>query len=399
MRYQPQVVIGLMSGTSVDGLDAACCQIAMAKDPDSGRVSLTEFEVLGALSHAFDPALQTRLLALMQAPCVSLAEVGALNMALGNAFGALARALAQTMGQRGINVDFVASHGQTVGHFPPESGGLGSTIQLGEPSVIAHLTKLAVVADFRPADMAVGGHGAPLVPFADLLLFGHPTDARAVQNIGGIANMTVIPAGDTGAQPLAFDCGPGNMAIDAAMRHFFGRSFDADGAVAASGTVNIDLLQDLMADPYLLALPPKSTGRERFGAPFVADLIDRWPVPLPAEDWVATLTQFTVDSIVQAYQQFVLPQYSVKTVIVGGGGVKNATMMAKLDAGLAPLGVTLTSHEAFGMDSQYKEAAAFALLGYARWMGLHSNIPACTGAREPALLGGIWASGGETPRR
>jgi len=379
-----------MSGTSVDGLDAACCRIAMAQDNNTGRLTLSTFEVLGTLSHRFDADLQTRLLALMQAPQVSLAEFGALNMALGQAFGKLARDLKDQMTAQGVTVDFVASHGQTVGHFPPEGGALGSTLQLGEPSVIAQMTGLPVVADFRPADMALGGHGAPLVPFADLLLFGHATEHRAVQNIGGIANMTVVPSTQSGLKPLAFDSGPGNMAIDAAMRHFYNRPYDTDGAVAASGTVNGPLLQHLLADPYLVTPPPKSTGRERYGEPFVQKLLAEWSPALSAEDWVATLTRLTVDSIVQAYQQFVLSQYPLKTVIVGGGGARNLTLMAGLQAGLTPLGVSVTTHEAYGISSQYKEAAAFALLGYANRHGLASNVPECTGALHPTILGAMW---------
>lgn len=390
MPLNTHTVIGLMSGTSVDGLDAACCRIAMARDEITGRPTLSTFEVLGTLSHRFDADLQARLLAFMQAPHVSLAEMGALNMALGQAFGVLARDLKDQMTTQGVAVDFVASHGQTVGHFPPEGGALGSTIQLGEPSVIAQIAGLPVVADFRPADMALGGHGAPLVPFADLLLLGHATEHRAVQNIGGIANMTVVPASQSGLTPLAFDSGPGNMAIDAAMRHFYDQPYDADGKIAACGTVNTALLEVLLADPYLSALPPKSTGRERYGAPFVASLLAQWPGSLPPEDWVATLTQFTVDSIAQAYQQLIVPTYPIKTVIVGGGGAQNPTLMAGLKSALTPMGITLSTHEAFGLSSQYKEAIAFALLGYARWMGLAANIPACTGAHGPALLGGIW---------
>jgi anhydro-N-acetylmuramic acid kinase len=280
-----------------------------------------------------------------------------------------------------VPIDAVASHGQTVYHQPPQAGKHGHTLQLGQPQVIAQRTGIKTIADFRPRDMAVGGHGAPLVCLADAWLLASPTEVRCVQNIGGIANVTVLAPNHA---PIAFDTGPGNMLIDAAMVHFYQRPYDADGTVAASGAVHQPLLQALLADPYFAVPPPKSTGRELFGVPRFHTLLARYPSLAPA-DWVTTLTQFTVASIADAYQRFILPTHAVSHVIVGGGGGRNHTLMRGLATALDP--AVVCPHEAFGMDSQYKEALAFALLGWATLNGLAGNLPACTGASQGVTLG------------
>ena len=379
-------VIGLMSGTSVDSIDAACIRISV----NSGI--LTEFAVLQTTTSEIEPTLREQLLTTMANPeAVSLKTLCQLNTQMGAAFADAALILIDNLKAQGITVDLIASHGQTLYHWPPANGVLGSTLQIGDPATIAERSGIDVAADFRPGDMAAGGHGAPLVPFADKLLFQHETRPRAVQNIGGIANVTALPAlNDSKNTLLAFDTGPGNMIIDALMQMLFDQLYDAGGQIAARGQVHEPLLQAMLAEPYFQQAPPKSTGRERFGKAYTQALLAQWQSQLSAEDMIATATHFTAITIAEAYQRFVLPQMPLQEMIVGGGGVFNTTLMQSLQAQLSPLGIAVKRHEDFGIDSKYKEAIAFALLGYARKMGIPANIPSCTGAKHPVVLGGLW---------
>jgi anhydro-N-acetylmuramic acid kinase len=378
---KPYTLIGLMSGTSVDGVDACCVRFTPYPDATSPKGFRLQHQVLATYSHAMPQALRQRLLSLMQAPTVALPEVSALHVAVADCLADAVLGLLASHGIAPATIDAIASHGQTVYHQPPQGQHHGHTLQLGQPQVLAQRTGLKTLADFRPRDMAVGGHGAPLVCLADAWLLAHPTEVRCVQNIGGIANVTVLAPNHA---PIAFDTGPGNMLMDAAMVHFYQQPYDADGLVAASGNVHRPLLQALLADPYFAMSPPKSTGRELFGVPRFQALLNNYPAVAPA-DWMATLTHFTVDSIATAYQRFIYPQHHVSTVIVGGGGGRNPTLMRWLATALAP--AVVSAHEAFGMDSQYKEALAFALLGWATLNGLAGNLPTCTGASQGVVLG------------
>lgn len=383
----PLTVIGLMSGTSLDNVDAACVRVQLSPSGEA----LTQFELLGSTTADIPETLKNRLFNLIQAPSVTLSEVCTLHFDVGRLMGETALALMQTLEKQGITVDLIASHGQTVWHTPPSSDQLGSTLQLGEGALIAEITGKPVVANFRPGDMAVGGQGAPLVPFADKRLFQHETDARAVHNIGGIANLTALPALSDPKTPLmAFDTGPGNMILDALCELGYGDSCDRDGRYSAQGTVHKPLLETLLADPYFSQAPPKSTGRERFGKPFTQALWDTWRDTLSADDLIRTALEFTAVTMANAYRDFVLPTIAVKTVIVGGGGVKNPMLMTRLQALLSSLSIDLKTHDDFGVSSQYKEAIAFALLGYARYCGIPGNIPSCTGANKAVLLGSMW---------
>ena len=375
----PKTVIGLMSGTSVDSVDACCARMERAAD---GRF---QYEILGTHTEDIPPTLRQRLLDCMKNAPVSLKELCQLNTAVGELFGETARALLAKL-PKDVQVDAVASHGQTVYHLPPTGKEIGSTLQIGESAIIAEKTGLPVLADFRQADMAVGGQGAPLVPFADRLLFQTPDFARCVQNIGGIGNVTVLPPqGDV----FAFDTGPGNMLIDGAMEALYGQAYDASGQTAATGNVQQPMLSDLLAHPYLAMSPPKTTGREDFGKAYLQGVLAKFQ-PLLKQDIVATLTQYTAQTIADAYARFVFPKVSdVREVIVGGGGVENATLMRDLQAHLSKHqpGIQLKTHEDFGVPSKYKEALAFAMLGWAMLTGEPGNVPACTGARQPAILG------------
>lgn len=378
-------VIGLMSGTSVDGIDAACVRIRMESEP----LQLADCTVLGTHSVDFLPEIRHRLLALMADSRISLAELSSLQVETGHLFGQTARQLIERLKTQGIPVNLVASHGQTVYHQPPVDDLRGHTLQIGQPAEIAALSGVPVIADFRPGDMAVGGHGAPLVPFADVLLFQKSGSACAVQNIGGIGNVTVVPAVESGKAPLAFDTGPGNMVIDGLVQALFQQEYDKDGLLARQGLVSEALLQTMLADPYFNQPPPKTTGRERFGKPYTDRLLTEWPGISPL-DWLATATHFTAASIVQAYERFVLPEIKVSEVIVGGGGAYNLFLMEQLAEAFSPWGIKVKRHEDYGVSSRYKEAIAFALLGYARYVGIPNNLPGCTGARQPVVMGGLW---------
>jgi anhydro-N-acetylmuramic acid kinase len=285
-------------------------------------------------------------------------------------------------------LDLVGSHGQTVWHRPPASGDRGATLQLGDPATIAERVGAPVISDFRTRDMAAGGHGAPLVPWVDQALFALPDRARALQNIGGIANVSWVPPRSSGEPVFAFDTGPGNALIDAAVEFATDgkMSFDLDGRLAARGTVDESLLAELLGHPYFQLSPPKSTGREAFGRPMVHRLVEAVG-PEGDADWldlVATLTELTARSIAEAYERWVLPR-GVSEVVVTGGGALNPTIMARLGQLLAPLPVL--DGGTLGVEAGAKEALAFAMLAWAHVHGVPANAPAATGAIGPRILG------------
>ncbi len=385
-----RLVIGLISGTSVDAIDAALVRIADADGGARRRVDL-----LASSETPFAPALRRAIFDLFPPRRGSVAAVATLNALLGEAFAAAALALLAGSGVDPAAVDLIGSHGQTVYHAPrPPArprGGLAApvTVQLGSGAIIAARTGITTVYDFRRADLALGGEGAPLVPYVDYLLLGDDR-ALALQNIGGIGNVTVIAPGRGAAGVFAFDTGPGNMVIDAlAEQVTSGRlRYDADGALAAAGHPSVPLLDELLAHPYFAQEPPKSTGREDFGTDYAAAFLERGrALGLADADLLATATALTARSIADAYRRFVLPRVPLEAVAVGGGGARNPTLLRMLAAELAPLPVgTVADH---GIPVDAKEALAFAVLAYETAHGRPGALPATTGARQPAILGSI----------
>ena len=366
-----------MSGTSVDGVDAAVVEIDLTEEA-------LVLRLLGYLESAIDPRLRERIHALFDPARSSVNEVCEVNVLLGEAF---AEAAAAVLRQTGLDADLIASHGQTVWH-EVSPGRTRSTLQLAEPSVIAERLGVTTVADFRPRDIAAGGQGAPLASWGDALLFGDPALSRAVQNIGGIGNVTWIPPGGQWEAMLAFDTGPGNALIDHAVWRLTGgnQHYDVDGEMAATGHVDDLLLAELLSDPYFVLQPPKSTGRELFGAQFVDPLISRAvDAGMSANDVVATLTAFTAHSIADQYRRF-LPG-SPDEVVVGGGGSRNPLLMGLLAELLDPAQIRL--HEEFGLPSLGREAVYFALMGYEAFHGRANTVPTCTGAKHPVVMGKI----------
>ena len=383
-------VIGLMSGTSADGIDVALA--GLSGTGDQIHTSLLGFETV-----AYSDTVRRAVLALFE-PDAPVVDVCRMNFALGRIFAEAVLGFARRRDLREGDIDLIASHGQTICHLPP-GGPLsgsegGSTLQIGEPAVIADMTGVTVVADFRPRDMAAGGQGAPLVPYADYALFRNPEATRAVQNIGGIANVTVLPAGGGIEDVTAFDTGPGNMIIDALVTAFTHgeMTFDRDGELSALGRVDEALLSWLMLHGFLHRPPPKSTGREEFGSGFVTELLERAEATgVSAEDLLTTATAFTAESIAAAYRDFVFPLHPIDEVILGGGGSYNATLRRMLQERLP--GVSVLLHEDFGIRGDAKEALAFAILGNETMLGRPANLPKVTGARRAVVLGKIVPAG------
>ena len=376
LRERPtRLVVGLLSGTSADGTDAALCEIA-------GSGENTRLTTRGFLTAPFPRALQERIFRLAEADASELCD---LDVLLGEAFADGARAVCEAAGVPLRDVDLVGSHGQTAVHHPRSAGRLGATLQIGEPAVIAERTGRPVVSDFRVRDVAAGGEGAPLVPLVDHLLFrpALPGRRRALQNIGGIANVTLV--GDRLADLVAFDNAPGNMPLDAVARAASGgeEPYDVDGHRAARGRVDQAVLAELLRHPFLGQPPPKSTGREVFGPRFVNPLLARFDGR--TDDLLATLTRFCAEAIVRSYRE-ALPAMPDE-VYVSGGGALNLTLMANLAALLDP--IPCQSLSALGVDPEAKEAIAFAVLANETLFGHAGNVPAVTGAAGPRVLGKI----------
>jgi anhydro-N-acetylmuramic acid kinase len=403
VRREGRLCVGLISGTSADGIDAALVRVTGAGA--DARLELTAFD-----STPYPSDVRTELLALYadDAPH-AIARLCSLNALLGDLFAEAALAVCRRAGVPTSAVHVIGSHGQTVWHEPgPDPTrplSRTSTLQIGEPAVIAERTGIPVVADFRVADVAAGGQGAPLVPYFDWVVLRHPAGNRAVQNVGGIGNVTSLPAGCALDAVRAFDTGPGNMVIDGLVTLLTGgaSNFDRDGAMAAAGTVDRTWIDDLLRDPYLAAPPPKTTGRERYGLAFARRILEEErasslelrvlgegsissevapAVRQRALDLVATATAFTARSIADAYRRWLPP---LDEVLVGGGGSRNPTLMRMLREELAP--VPVEPIDAYGVDGRAKEAMAFALLAHDALEGLPTNVPGATGARGAVTLG------------
>jgi len=372
---------GLMSGTSADGVDAVVVDI------NKDRVRVLAFDTF-----VYSTAVRRSILEFCKPKSGSAADISHLNFVLGEVFAQSFISLCRNSRINLRTIDLLGSHGQTIYHNPKGTRFAGrlvrSTLQIAEPAVIAQRTGITTVADFRPADMAANGQGAPLVPFADYVLFRHKRRTRAVQNIGGIANVTYLPADSSRENIIAFDTGPGNMIIDGLVSLITGgrQKFDRAGRLAARGAADERLLKDVLRHPFLRRRPPKSTGHEEFGSGYFTSLYRKMKnKSLSAEDMLTTATAFTAATIADAYQRF-LPQMPDE-VIVCGGGARNSTLIEMLRQRLQATKVLLSDD--IGISCDAKEAVAFAILAHATIKGVANNVPSATGAKQPLILGKI----------
>ena len=387
------IVAGVMSGTSADGIDVALVRF-------NGRDLRTRFKLLLHRHYPYPEQVRAQILKLMNAASASVADLSRLNFLLGELY---AEAVLKTQRAARLKAELIGCHGQTLYHQGEPAPFLGrrirATWQTGEASIIAARTGVPVVSDFRPADLAVGGKGAPLVPLLDYLYFRHPRRGRIVQNLGGIANLTAIPSSAMPSDVIAFDTGPGNMVIDAVTEALFGQPYDRDGRIAARGKVIKSVIGKIMRQPFFRRPPPRTAGREEFGGAFVRDFmrLGRVQHAQPA-DAVATATALTAASIAQAIERFVIQSLSRNEqratrnrieIILSGGGTKNRTLVRMISDSVAPLGLKVILSDSLGLPSQAKEAVAFALLAYQTWNRRPGNLPSATGAQRSAILGKI----------
>ncbi len=364
------VCVGLMSGTSIDGIDAALVKI-------SGKSPHLTLKLLSSAIFPFPKGMKEKIL--------SGADICRLNFELGELFADSVKKICRRGGVPLSKISVVGSHGQTVCHLGREG-----SLQIGEPSIIAERTGITTVADFRPRDIAAGGFGAPLAPFLHYLLFRDPKKNRAVHNIGGISNLTFIPKGATIDRVVGFDTGPGNMVIDGLLRETTQNktSYDHGGEIASRGIVSLQLLKELLSHPFILRKPPKTSGREEFGRPFVQKILKRaWAMGLKHQDIIATATAFTAVSIAENYRRFVFRRGVPDEIIFGGGGIHNAALMKMIRAELP--GIRITTFDDYGIPADAAEAVCFAVLAYETLQGRPTNLPSVTGAKRKVILGKI----------
>ena len=367
---EPKRVIGLMSGTSCDSIDAALCEV----QPD------LSVKLIQGINHPYPEHIRAKIFQAFRGE-LSIKELCQLNFAIGRCFADACNILIGEFGKP----DLIASHGQTVYHYPYDEKidgiPLKSTLQIGESSVISALTGCLTVSNFREKDIAVGGQGAPLVCFADEKWWGKYDKNFAIQNIGGISNVTVVSKEhDT----FGFDTGCGNIMIDYCVQKFFNKKYDKDGEIAHEGNICESWLDCLLQDEYYFIEPPKTTGREYFSVKYIENILKT--APSDPKDIITTLTALTAKTIAQAYERFIYPVCHIDTAVIGGGGAYNKTMMKFLRQYL-PQRIELKTHEDYGISNNYKEAMAFTLLGYCNYYGIPSNVPSCTGAEKRVVLG------------
>ncbi len=381
------LVLGMMSGTSADGIDVALARI-------SGAPPKVKAKLLGNTPVKLPAALRMEILRVAEQQPITAGALSQLNFRLGELLASAVLTACRHFEMSPSKIDLLGSHGQTIFHegrpIPYFGSPTASTLQIGEPSVIAALTGITTVGDFRPADIALGGQGAPLVPYADYLLYRHEKLGRVSLNLGGIANVTVLPRAAKPQQVLAFDTGPANMLIDALVSHFTrgGQRFDKNARLALEGRSFPALLDAFMTDPYLKLAPPKSTGREYYGHAYLKKILalGRHHRAKP-NDLIRAATIFTALSVVDALNRFVLPKTKIQQLVVSGGGTHNPLILAQLSAALP--GIEVLPSSRLGIPEDAKEAFAFALLAYETFHQRPSNLPSATGARGPAILGKI----------
>ncbi len=374
-EYSDMYIVGLISGTSADGIDAALVKI-------EGTPPALQVELIKHLTIDYDPVLRAEIFACFRPETGTVDRLCRLNVTLGEAYAAAILSIIAAAGFEPTQIDLVASHGQAVWYELP------GVLTLGEPAVIAERTGITTISNFRARDIAAGGRGAPLVSYLDWLLFRHPTRARVIVNIGGIGNLTALPPLDSSADPLTFDTGPGNMIIDYCVSRATdgAQAYDRDGQIAARGHIHDGLLSELMAHAYITQPPPKTTGRETFGTQFGAYIWDRAQLlNLTTDHLIATVTAFTAATIAAACQKFV--PFAVDELYVAGGGSFNPTLLSMLQTRVASARVHI--HDELGIPATAKECVLFALLGYETWHGRPGALPVFTGASHPTILGSI----------
>ncbi|WP_242252947.1 anhydro-N-acetylmuramic acid kinase AnmK [Bacillus cereus group sp. BfR-BA-01379] len=375
-------IAGVMSGTSLDGIDVALVHI-------EGRGVGSKVELIHFTTVPFCNDMKNEIQQALSIENSNVQLICSLNFKLGLCFAGAVKEVCKEANFPLGQLDVIGSHGQTIYHQPKQDGTMiPSTLQIGEPAVIAYETKTTVISNFRTMDMAAGGQGAPLVPYSEIILYRHQTKNRLLQNIGGISNVTVIPSQLSEKSVIAFDTGPGNMVMDEVCQRLFQLPYDQNGKVAKQGVVVEEILTYCMSHPFLKMNPPKSTGREQFGEEFVSELLKRFEKH-SKENILTTLTMFTASSIVYHYKEFILPYYEIDEVILGGGGSYNDTLVEMIRHGLKEEKCTLFLQEDIGYSSEAKEAIAFAILANETYHRNPSNVPSATGATQSVVLGNI----------
>ena len=375
-------IAGVMSGTSLDGIDVALVRIE-GSGVDS-KVKLIHFTTV-----PFCNDIKSEIQQALSIENSNVQLICSLNFKLGLCFANAVKEVCKEANFSLEQLDLIGSHGQTIYHQPkPEGNMIASTLQIGEPAVIAYDTNTTVISNFRTMDMAAGGQGAALVPYSEVILYRDPSKNRLLQNIGGIGNVTVIPSQKSDQNVIAFDTGPGNMIIDEVCQRLFQLPYDQNGEIAEQGEVVDEILTYCMNHPFLKMNPPKSTGREQFGEEFVSQLLKRYE-KYSKENILTTVTMFTASSIVYHYKEFILPYYEIAEVILGGGGSYNDTLVEMIRYGLKDEKCTIFIQEDIGYSSEAKEAIAFAILANETYHRNPSNVPSATGAKKSVVLGNV----------
>jgi anhydro-N-acetylmuramic acid kinase len=381
IRKRKKYVIGLLSGTSVDGIDAVLARI-------TGSGVQTKVKVIDFLTVKIPIQVKIAVIKNSDAKTAKIDEICRLNVILGKLFGDAALKLKKR--NSGIKIDLIGSHGQTIHHLPENKNFLSykvkSTLQIGDPSVIANLTGITTIGDFRIADCAVGGDGAPLVPYLDYVLFRSKIRNRGLLNIGGIANITILPKSCSKNGVIAFDTGPGNMLIDGLMQKLYNKPYDKDGRTAKKGVVDKKLFEFLLKDKYYRLMPPKSTGREHYSRDFIKKIVDE-SGKIPKENIISTVTDFTAYSIWFNYNRFVNPDVNIDELIISGGGANNPALTTSLKKLMK--GIKIKPMNYYGIDADSKEAVLFAVLANECIAGNHANMKSVTGSNKDVVLGKI----------
>jgi anhydro-N-acetylmuramic acid kinase len=383
IKKDRKLVIGLMSGTSADCIDAALVEIV-------GNGISTKINHIDFVAVPFPSGFKQFLLKNSQSGTSDVADITRLNFLMAQFYAEAVNTLCLHANITKDKIDLIGSHGQTLHHLPEKifmfKREVAATLQIGDPSVIAKLTGITTIGDFRVGDIALGGQGAPLVPYFDYLFFRSDKVSRALLNIGGIANITLLPKGCRTTDVVAFDTGPGNMIVDQLMKIFYNSDCDQDGTTAFSGTVQHDMLNYLMSDPFITTIPPKSTGRERYGAAYTQMLIGKF-INHKKEDIIATVTEFTAAAVYENFRRFLKSKCELDELYVSGGGSHNRFMMDSIKRYFSNTRVEPTN--TLGISSEAKEAICFAVLANETISGNATNLPQVTGAKVPTVLGKI----------